>query len=170
MSHSTIPAAMRVGAVLALCSILFGFVLGGVFGFNEAAIKDRLAASGDAVVATAYQGDTAARDRVVAKSWEYLKRAHMHGGGIGAAALGAIAMMTLMTGMGTLPRLSAVAVGAGALIYSAFWMFAGFKAPGLGSTDAAKDSLAFLAVPGAGLSLLGMLGAIVSVVQGRRAG
>ncbi len=170
MSFESVPAAMRVGAVLALSAVLFGFVLGGVFGFNEAAIKDRLAASGDAVVATVYQGDTAARDRVVTKSWDYLKRAHLHGGGIGAAALGAIAVMTLMTRMGTLPRLSALAVGAGALLYSVFWMVAGFKAPGLGNTDMTKESLSWIAVPGAGLSILGMLGAILSLITDRRTG
>lgn len=50
----SVPTAIRTGAVLALCAVLFGFVLGGLFGFNEDAIKGRLAASGDAVVATVY--------------------------------------------------------------------------------------------------------------------
>lgn len=168
MDLRPIPTPIRAGAVLALCSVLYGFILGGIFGFREDAVKGRLEASGAAVVATAYAGDTAAKDAVVAKSWDYLKRAHMHGGGIGAAALGAIAAIVLFTGMGTVGRWSAVAIGAGALIYSVFWLFAGFKAPGLGSTDAAKESLTFLAVPGAGLSLLGAAGALFAVLTDRR--
>jgi hypothetical protein len=163
-----IPLAIRAGALLALSGVLFGFIMGGVFGFNEAAIDRRLEASGQAVLATVYQGDEAAMHGVVNRAGGYLLRAHMHGGGIGAAALGAIATIVLMTGMGRLARLSAVAVGAGALIYPVFWLWAGFKAPGLGSTDAAKEALSFLAVPGAGLALLGIVGTIWAVKFDRR--
>lgn len=165
-----VPTAARVGAVLALCAILFGFTLGGVFGFNEAAIKGRLDARADAVMTTVYNGDVAARDAVVSKSWDYLKRAHMHGGGIGAAALAAIIMMVIIGNGDALARLSSLAMGAGALLYSVFWLMAGFKAPGLGSTAIAKESLAYIAVPGAGLSLIGVAGAILVVLRGRRPG
>lgn len=168
MSALPIPAQLRTGAVLALTAILFGFVLGGLFGFNEDAVKGRLEASGAAVVATVYQGDVAAKDAVVAKSWEYLLRAHMHGGGIGAAALGAIAAIVLFTGMGTLARWSGLFIGAGALLYAFFWLWAGFKAPGLGSTGAAKEALKWIAVPGAGMALLGAAGALLSVATDRK--
>lgn len=168
MTSSPLPHQIRAGAALALSAILFGFVLGGIFGFNEDAVKGRLEASGTAVVATVYQGDVAAKDAVVAKSWEYLLRAHMHGGGIGAAALGAIAAVVLLTGMGTVARWSAFCIGAGALLYSLFWLWAGFKAPGLGSTGAAKEALSFIAVPGAGLALLGVAGSLFAVLFDRR--
>lgn len=168
MTTIPVPFQIRTGAALALSAILFGFILGGIFGFNEDAVKGRLEASGAAAVATVYQGDVAAKDAVVAKSWEYLLRAHMHGGGIGAAALGAIAAIVLLTGMGTVARWSALFFGAGALLYSIFWLWAGFKAPGMGSTGAAKEALAFLAVPGAGLALLGVAGALFAVLVDRR--
>lgn len=168
MTPAFVPSQIRAGAILALCAILFGFILGGLFGFKEDAIKGRLEASGSAVVATVYQGDVAAKDAVVAKSWEYLLRAHMHGGGIGAAALGAIAAIVLLTGMGTVARWSALFMGAGALIYAIFWLWAGFKAPGLGSTGAAKEALRFIAIPGAGLALMGAAGSLISVIFDRR--
>jgi len=168
MNPTPIPTAIRAGAVLALIAVLFGFVLGGLFGLNEDAVKGRLEASGSAVIATVYQGDVAAKDAVVAKSWDYLKRAHMHGGGIGAAALGAIAMIVLMTGMGTIARLSAVSIGAGAIVYSVFWLLAGFMAPGHGGTDAAKEALEWIAVPGAGLALMGVVGSLFAVIRDRR--
>jgi hypothetical protein len=166
----SIPVPLRAGAALALFAVLFGFILGGVFGFNEDVIKSRLAASGNAALATAYQGDEVAKDAVVAKSWEYLKRAHMHGGGIGAAALGAIAILTLMTNWGNAARLSALSLGTGAILYAVFWLCAGFKAPGMGSTGAAKEALRFIAVPGAGLLLLGTAGALFAVLFDRRKG
>jgi hypothetical protein len=150
------------GAILALLAILFGFGLGGLFGAYEDTVKGSLRASADAVFDTVYEGDTQKMDAVVGKSWSYMKRAHLHGGAIGAAALAAIVFLALLGGPGWLPRLSAVAFGAGALLYGLFWLLAALKAPGLGSTHDAKESLMLIAVPGAGLSLLGLLGTLAS--------
>lgn len=167
MSVRPIPTSIRAGILLALTAILLGFVLGGVFGAFEDAVKGRLADAGNAALATAYDGDVAAKDAVVAKSWDYLKRAHLHGGAIGAAALAAIATLLTVTRVGPIARLSAPAFGAGALIYSIFWLVAGFSAPGMGSTDAAKDAFEWIAVPGAGLAILGLVGTMIAVWQGR---
>jgi len=153
------------GAILALLSILLGFGLGGAFGANEEGIKGKLESSADAVLESVYGGDSERRDAVVSKSWSYLKRAHMHGGAIGTAALASIILLGLMGGRGLLERASAVAFGAGAILYSSFWLAAGFSAPGLGSTGAAKESLEFMAVPGAGLCLLGLLGTLTATVK-----
>jgi hypothetical protein len=48
----------------------------------------------------------------------------------------------------------ALALGIGALGYSVYWMWAGFIAPGLGGTGAAKESLRWLAIPSAGAVML----------------
>jgi len=133
----SVPKSIAAGACLSLLAILLGFSLGGAFGAVEAPIKKHLDDSGSAVLESVYKGDAAAKDAVVKKSWEYLKRAHMHGG----------------------------AIGTGALLYSLFWLWAGLKAPGIGSTGAAKESLSFIAIPGAGLSILGLCGTIISVVK-----
>lgn len=143
------------GLTLALLAVLFGFLMGGVFGLNEDIIKGRLAASAAAVTTTVYHGDATAAEPVVAKSWEYMQRAHLHGGAIGTAALGMIVVMLLI---GTAPRtirILGLALGAGALGYAVFWLWAGFLAPGLGSTGAAKESLRWLAMPSAGALMLG---------------
>ena len=85
-------------------------------------------------LAVCLSGDVAAKDAVVKKSWDYLKRAHLHGGAIGAAAIGSILALILLCRLGMLAKLSALAFGSGAFIYSLFWLFAGLAAPGLGST------------------------------------
>ncbi len=167
MSVHQIPTSIRAGILLALTAILFGFGLGGAFGAIEPTIKGRLAASADAVLETTYGGDVAARDAVVSKSWDYLKRAHMHGGAIGTAALASIAILLLTTRVGRIAQVSAVAFGAGALIYAFFWLAAGFTAPGMGSTGAAKKALEWLAIPGAGLAIIGVIGTMVAVVVER---
>lgn len=153
------------GFVLSLCALLMGFSLGGAFGAAEDSIKSTLQSSASAVLETAYEGDQAKADAVVSKSWSYLKRSHLHAGGIGAAAL---AMLLLLALLGPPTRATqgvALLLGLGAMIYPLFWMVAGFKAPGLGGTGAAKDALEWMAVPGAGAVLLGTLGTLVLTVR-----
>jgi len=153
------------GIVLALLSIAFGFVLGGSFGVAEDTIKGYLLSSADAGFDTVYQGDASRRDAVVAKSWSYMKRAHLHGGAIGTAALASILLLVLFGQAGLLERIAAVAFGAGSLLYSTFWLVAGLTAPTVGSTGEAKEMLSFLAIPGAGLCLLGIGGTLFSVLK-----
>jgi hypothetical protein len=153
------------GLAVAVFAVLFGFTMGGIFGLNEDVIKDRLAASAAAVTATVYQGDASAAEPVVAKSWEYMQRAHLHGGAIGTAAIGLIVVMLMI---GTGPRTTQVlslALGLGALGYSVFWMWAGFIAPGLGSTGAAKESLRWLAMPSSGAVMLATVAVAVLCVR-----
>lgn len=160
-----VPRTVAAGACLSLLAIISGFVIGGAFGAAEDAIKKRLENSGAAALETVYKGDAAAKDAVVKKSWQYLIRAHLHAGAIGTASLAAIATMILLCPLGLVAQASALAFGAGALLYSGFWMLAGFAAPGLGSTGAAKESLSFIAIPGAGLCLLGAFGTLFSVAK-----
>ncbi len=172
MSHTfsarSIPMPMMIGLTLAFIGVLLGFVLGGAFGLMEPSILAHLKASGEAVLATTYGGDIAKLDAVVDKSWNYLLRAHMHGGAIGSAALGAISILLITTGRGGIAQLSALAIGAGALIYPTFWMVAAFAAPGLGGTGAAKDAFEWIAIPGAGLAIVGAIGCIIAVWTDRR--
>ncbi len=138
------------GAFLAVLTLLFGFGMGVVFGLNEDAIKSRLTASAESVMATAYNNDAAAAKAVTDKSWSYMQRAHLHAGSLGVVA---IALSLVLVHLGTGRRVAAalsVALGAGGLGYSIFWAWAGFRAPGLGSTGAAKESLAWLAIPASG--------------------
>ena len=48
-------------------------------------------------------------------------------------------------------------LGLGAVGYPLFWMGAGLRAPGLGLTAAAKESLRWLAIPSAGGLFIGAL-------------
>lgn len=160
-----VPGSVTVGAGLSVLAILFGFAMGGILGAVEDPIMKHLDDGGTAVLQSAYKGDVAKKDAVVAKSWDYLKRAHLHGGAIGAAAIGSIGALILLCPLGILAKLSALAFGSGAVIYSVFWLLAGLAAPGLGSTGVAKESLSFMAIPGAGLCILGVCGTLFCIVQ-----
>jgi len=152
----------RWGVVLALLTVLFGFGFGGAFGAFEDALKGGLTARAEAVRDTVYRGDEAKMKTVVDKSWAYYKRAHLHGGAIGAVALGGILLLAALRRTPKVGRQGVpLALGLGGLGYSAFWMLAARAAPGLGGTDAAKESLSWLAVPSAGLLMLGIVAVIV---------
>jgi hypothetical protein len=147
---------VRVGLILALLSILFGYLFGIAFGAWEDGMKADLRASGEVVLASVYQGDDAALQKVLDKSWAYYKRAHLHAGALGASAVAQILLLLLVLAAG--PRWKAVTaflLGAGALGYSVYWMLAAQRAPGLGSTDLARESLDWLAMPASGACVIG---------------
>jgi hypothetical protein len=160
-----IPKLMIIGLCLSMLSILYGFTVGGAFGLAEKGMKQHLNQSGVAVLDTVYKGDVAAKDAVVAKSWEYFKRSHLHGGAIGSAGVAVILAMILLCKPLPIAGWCSVAFGSGAIIYSVFWLFAGLLAPGMGSTGAAKENLNFMAIPGAGLTLIGLTGAIILIIK-----
>jgi hypothetical protein len=143
--------AVLPGLMLAVCTLLLGFGLGVVFGLNEEAITSRLAASAAAAPAEVYGGDAAKMKSVLGKSWAYMQRSHLHAGSLGTAAI-ALTLLTVAAGVRLqFARAISLGLGAGGLGYSIFWVWAGARAPGLGSTDIAKESLAWLAMPSSGL-------------------
>ena len=168
MNASEPPAsslrAAAVGLVLAILTILFGQGMGIVFGLNEDLVKSRLSASAEGVRDTVYQADDAAIKAVLSKSWSYMQRAHLHAGGMGTTALALIILLCLLDVSRRVTAAIGVGLGAGGLGYSVFWMWAGFRAPALGGTGAAKESLAWLAMPSSGAFVLATISALVLLV------
>jgi hypothetical protein len=154
-------STVRVGAALALVTLLFGFGLGAVFGGAEDALKELL------VVDPSVVPDADKAKALSDKCWVYMKRAHMHAGGLGATALGISRLLSALPGRRRARQLAAAGFGVGALGYSVFWLLAGFRAPGLGSTGAAKESLAFLAIPSTALLVSGVLATLVLLASAR---
>lgn len=137
--------------------------MGIVFGLNEDVIKSRLNADAAEVLGTIYKDDNAAAKAVVDKSWNYMQRAHLHAGGMGTTAVALITVLCLVGASRPATALISVALGAGGLGYSVFWMWAGFRAPSLGSTGAAKESLKWLAMSSSGGFVLATV-AVLTVV------
>lgn len=150
-----------LGLVLAVLTLLFGQGMGIVFGLNEDAIKSRLKSSAAAVSETVYKGDEAAMKAVQEKSWVYMQRAHLHAGGMGTTALVLIVLVGMLGVSRLWTRVVGLGLGAGGLGYSVFWMWAGFRAPALGSTGLAKESLKWLAMPSSGAFVLATTAVLV---------
>lgn len=156
--------AVLPGLLLASLTLLFGFGLGVIFGLNEEAITSRLAASAAAAPAAIYHGDAAAMKAVLSKSWAYMQRAHLHAGALGTTAVALTLVVVLLAVRPVIARVVSLGLGAGGLGYSVFWVWAGARAPALGSTGVAKESLAWLAMPSSGLVVVCTLAVLVLLV------
>lgn len=152
---------VKFGVVLAIATILLGFVLGGAFGAKEDAIMEYLNAQAQPVIETVYKGDTAKVEAVVNKSWNYFKRAHLHAGAIGTASLLLVTLLAFMNVKTIVKNLLSLVIGLGSFGYSFFWLWAGIRAPALGGTGIAKESLSWLAIPSAGFLILGTLSVLL---------
>lgn len=139
-----------LGLTLALLTLIFGQAMGIAFGLNEESIKSRLYTSAVEVRESIYQNDDAAIKVVLDKSWTYMKRAHLHAGGMGTTAVCLIILLCLLPVSARMITVVSIGIGAGSLGYALFWMWAGFRAPALGGTGAAKESLGWLAMPSSG--------------------
>lgn len=150
--------------ILTVLTLLFGQGMGIVFGLNEDAIKSHLSDSAAAVRETTYHADDAAIKAVLDKSWTYMHRAHLHAGGMGTTALALIVLLCLMSPPPRVLWGTGVGLGGGGLGYAVFWMWAGFRAPGLGGTGAAKESLKWLAIPSSGAFVLATTTVLVVLI------
>jgi hypothetical protein len=153
--------SVKWGLVLSILAILLGFSMGGAFGLAEDILKGGLKASAEAVFETAYRGDAELMKKTVDKSWAYYQRAHLHWAALGTAALAQILLLALLNLNVTLKSVVSAMLGFGAVGYGAYWLWAGSKAPGLGGTGLAKESLAWLGMPSSGLCLLGTVAVLV---------
>lgn len=147
---------LRWGLVFSLVTLLYGFCLGAAFGAAEESMKGKLKADAEQVFESIYEKNTEKMKTTLDKSWTYMKRAHLHANGLGTTALTLILLLACYPSSRKIRAWIAIALGLGSFGYSVFWMFAGFRAPGLGSTSAAKETLEWLAVPSSGLCLLGL--------------
>ena len=148
--------ATKLGIFFALVTLLYGFGLGGAFGAFEDELKDHLKSGAESVLDSKYDSDTVKAKKTTDKSWVYFKRAHLHANGLGTSSLVLILLLSSLPANRVIKSGTAFALGLGSFGYSLFWMFAGLRAPGLGSTGAAKESLKWLAVPSSGLCILGL--------------
>ena len=146
-----------------MMAILFGGLMGLSFGCCEDTIKDTLKAGAKEALSGVYKGDQAKADKIVKKSWIYMKRAHLHSQTMGVISIA----FSLLVAWLNFPERAQMGVsllsGLGSLGYGFFWMVSGYLAPGMGSTGAAKESVGLIAQASggaffvAGVTLFGLV-------------
>lgn len=160
MSSIQALKVMRHGLFLALFTILFGYCLGGIFGGASANLKGYLKHQAQASVSS-HEVDAGDINKLVDKSWKYFQRAHFHASGIGTTAVVLIILLSLCALEAQVLFWTSLALGLGSLGYSLYWLIAGFLTPILGSSEEAKEALGLLAIPSAGLCILGVVATMV---------
>lgn len=148
---------MRAGILLALLSLILGFALGGAFGGFSAPIRGHFKEEAQKVVEAKYKGDMKNANSALDKAWSYLKRSHLHASGLGTTSLVLILLLATCRLSSTTLFLTSLALGLGALGYSVYWLLAGWTVPSIGNADEAKEALRYLAIPSAGLCIVGLL-------------
>ena len=120
---------VKYGVLVAMVAILFGGSLGLSFGCCEDDIKGVLKGSAEKVLSGVYGDDQAKADKVVKKSWVYMKRAHLHSQTMGVISIA----FSLLVAWLSFPARAQMGIsllsGLGSLGYGVFWMSAGFLAP-----------------------------------------
>ena len=146
-----------------MMAILFGGLMGLSFGCCEDAIKDTLKASATEELSIVYKNDQAKADKVVKKSWVYMKRAHLHSQTMGVISI-AFSLLVVWLNFPARAQMGvSLLSGLGSLGYGFFWMVSGYLAPGMGSTGAAKESVGLIAQASggaffvAGVTLFGLV-------------
>ena len=131
--------------LVAIVAILYGGMMGLSFGCCEETIKKTLNISAQEAMTAKYDGDQAKVDEIAKKSWTYMKRAHLHSQTMGVISIA----FSLLVAWLAYPAKAQLAIsllsGFGSLGYGLFWMLAGYRAPGMGSTGAAKESVGLIA-------------------------
>ena len=149
---------IKLGLVLALLAILFGGLMGLGFGCCEDSFKDTFKEDAIAALNEKYDGDRKKADKVSAKSWVYMKRAHLHSQTMGVIS---IVLSLIAVGLAFPPLLQtyiSLMSGLGSIGYGLFWFLAGFLAPGMGSTGIAKETVGLVGQVSAGSFFIAVVG------------
>jgi hypothetical protein len=157
--------SMRVGILFGILALLFGLILGLVFGAAEEMVKARITNSASAVAEKVYANDEAKMKTVKDKAWVYMQRAHLHAGAMGTTAVALSLLLAFCRGSTRLSGWTSAALGIGALGYSVYWMWAGFRAPRMGGTHLARESLDWLAIPTSGMFVLAAIVTLIIFIR-----
>lgn len=163
---------VRFGLALGMLAVLYGWGLGVVFGAAEDWLRRGFLADAEAhrqLYLDKVQGDpeaaTALIKRMDETCWRYFQRAHLHAGGIGSVAIGASLVLAFLSASPAVKLAASTLLGVGSIGYPLFWMLAALRAPSLGATGLAKESLGWLAIPSAGALVLGGAATALLVVR-----
>jgi len=158
-------APLKIGMLLSLLTIVFGFSMGVMFAEFEDAVRDSLTAEAQAVVETTYGGDADAVAASIRGSLTYFLRAHIHANGLG---FGTALLITFLVGFfatGKIRDYSALLLGIGALGYSSYWAITAKLGPALGGVSHAKEVTGWYGLTTSALYFIGLAGVIYLFVE-----
>lgn len=138
---------IRWPMVIVLLSILFGTGMGIVFGVWEDVLKAKIADQlqfNQKLQSLAPEQQEKEKENLKSRAWQYVKRAHLHGGGISALSLGLLLLLARLKLNKKIKFYLGSLLAFGGFLYPFFWLGAAYFTPALGAT-AAKEKVEFLA-------------------------
>lgn len=149
---------VKHGILIGMMAILFGGALGISFGGWEGEIKGYLKSEALSVSQEKYEGIQEKMDKVIKKSWIYIKRAHLHSQTMGVIAIVFSLMAALFNFNSIIQWTVSLLSGLGSLGYGIFWLLAGVLAPSMGGTHQAKEAVSLIAqISGASFIIAGVM-------------
>lgn len=123
---------IKIGLFITILSLVFGIVMGIVFGANEKMVKNYIS---NGVEKNITLHDSKSKGKI----WRYAQRSHFHATGIAAYSL-ALLIITLLANMkDSIKSLTSTLIGAGTL-YPLSWFIMFLLAPSIGR-DAAHEHI-----------------------------
>ncbi len=146
---------VKIGLALVILTILFGLVLGALFGMNEDMFQNYINAG---IAANPQFFADAAQEQE--NIWRWVQRAHFHAGGIGAFSLGLVILTALTSMSQRRKQITATLIGL-SIFYPLAWLALFLYAPHIGRTAAHNAFIPALFVDiGVGALSLGLLSLI----------
>ncbi|OBT17207.1 hypothetical protein A9264_00050 [Vibrio sp. UCD-FRSSP16_10] len=143
---------IKIGVLLSLLTILFGYSLGCIFGAANSTMKAFFHEQVYVVHADNFTTEKA-KDEAFSKAKDYVKRAHLHSAAMGTASLATIFALGFCSISDRKKKVVSTITGLGAAGYGVFvWTLMAFVTPMIGKS-AAHEAIAALAIP-TGLALV----------------
>ncbi|MEZ8968827.1 hypothetical protein AB4343_18215 [Vibrio breoganii] len=143
---------IKIGVLLSLITILFGYGLGCVFGAANSTMKAYFHDQVYVVHASNFDS-VKDQDTAFSKAKDYIKRAHLHSAAMGTASLATILALGFCNISDKKKKVVSTITGLGAAGYGVFvWTLMAFVTPIIGKS-AAHETIAALAIP-TGLALV----------------
>lgn len=176
-------APVMMGILLGMFTLLYAEFMASSFGLYEENIKEALYEEAlehtEGVTVPGHEGELDITRKVFKtrdeakkyadKAWVYLKRAHMHGEGLGVIALAMCLLIGMTTMKVPLKRLLSFSLSLGAAVYPWCWFYLGVVTPDKGKAAAHAD-VHWLAVGSVTLYLAALICVFVLLVLYRFGG
>ncbi len=141
------------GLLLGLFTLLYAEFMASTFGLYEddikAALYEEALEHTEGIVVPGHEGESDLNRKVFKtreeakkyadKAWVYLKRAHMHGEGLGAIAIAVCLLIGVTTLRAAVKRWLALVLSLGAAVYPWCWFYLGVVTPDKGKYAAKAD-------------------------------
>ena len=164
--------SVKFGVFFATLTLLFSYSLGMYYGIANDSIKAQRKATVK-VHAEDFKNNAKKMDGAIETSSKYMKRAHLHGGAIGAGTLALCLALGLFVKnifgfsegfTNNIKTLLSIALGLGGTLYSVYWLVVSYGVLEVADKHEVKEAYAWMVYLGAGPMYLATLATTILIL------